>query len=177
MPRKKRKKKSDKLGIVLNAAITFSSIILLGFIYSFSQNQLHDGVEIKPIISDIPSQPILAKDIYIQNPIENIKVEVLNGCGVPALASKTTEFLRTKHIDVINSDNADHHDYKNTLIIQRNEKVKSLKKIVETFGVYLNDSNRVQILPDESLDVDVTIILGQDYTSFAELNNFISANY
>ena len=93
------------------------------------------------------------------------------------LASKTTEFLRTKQIDVINSDNADHYNYKKTLIIQRNEKVKSLKKIVETFGVYLTDSTRIQILPDESLGVDVTVILGQDYTSFAELNNYISANY
>ena len=73
MPRKKRKKKSDNLGIALNAAITFSGIILLGFIYSFSQNQLHDGIEIKPIISNTSSQPILAKDIYIQNPIKNIK--------------------------------------------------------------------------------------------------------
>ena len=102
---------------------------------------------------------------------------ILNGCGVSALASKATDFLRTKQIDVINSDNADHHDYKNTLIIQRNEKFESLKKIVETFGVYLTDSTRVQTLPDESLGVDVTIILGQDYTSFAELNNYISANY
>ena len=52
--------------MALNAAITFSGIILLGFIYSFSQNQLHDGIEIKPIISNTSSQPILAKDIYIQ---------------------------------------------------------------------------------------------------------------
>ena len=42
-----------------------------------------------------------------------------------------SKFLRTKNIDVINSDNADNHDYKNTLIIQRNENIKSLKKIVE----------------------------------------------
>ena len=96
--------------MVLNAAITFAGIILLGCIYSFSQNQLHDGEQIKTTISDTPSQPILAKDIYIQNPIENIKVEVLNGCGVYALAAKTTDFLRTKQIDVINSDNADHHN-------------------------------------------------------------------
>ena len=177
MPRKKGGKNSDNLGIALNTAITFSGIILLGFIYSFSKNQLHDGIEIKPIISKTTSQPILAKDIYIQNPIENIKVEVLNGCGVYALASQTTEFLRTKQIDVINSDNADNHNYKKTLIIQRNEKFESLKKIVETFGVYLTDSTHVQTLPDESLGVDVTIILGQDYTSFAELNNYISANY
>ena len=61
--------------MVLNAAITFAGIILLGFIYSFSQNQLHDGVEIKPINTNTSSQPVLAKDIYLQNPIENIKVD------------------------------------------------------------------------------------------------------
>jgi|TARA_B110000196_G_scaffold176633_2_gene151466 hypothetical protein len=177
LPNIRRKKKSETLGIALNAAITFAGIILLGFIYSFSQNQLHDGVQIKSNISSTPSQPILAKDIYIQNPVENIKVEVLNGCGVSSLAAKTTDFLRTKQIDVIMSDNADHHNYEKTLIIQRNEKVKSLKKIVEAFGIYIKDSTRVQILPDESLGVDVTVILGQDYTSFAELNNYISAKY
>ena len=52
---------------------------------------------------------------------------------------------------------------------------KSLKKIVESFGVYLGDSTRIKIIPDESLGVDVTIIIGKDYTSFSELNNYISA--
>ena len=169
------KNKTNGLEVVLNSAIAISGVVLLGFLYSFSQNQLHDGIEIKPSFLNTSKQPILAKDIYIQNPIENIKVEVLNGCGVSALALKTTEFLRTKNIDVINSDNADNHDYKNTLIIQRNENVKSLKKIVESFGVYLGDSTRIKIIPDESLGVDVTIIIGEDYTSFAELNNYISA--
>jgi len=92
---KKNKNKSDGLEIALNSAIAISGVILLGFLYSFSQNQLHDGIEIEPTFNYNTSQPILAKDIYIQNPVEDIKVEVLNGCGVPALALKTTEYLRT----------------------------------------------------------------------------------
>ena len=171
-----KKKKTDNIDIALNTAITFCGVILLGFIYSFSKNQIHEGIEIDTNFSNT-SQPMLAKDIYIQNPIEDIKVEVLNGCGVAALASKTTEFLQSKNIDVIKSDNADHHNYKNTLIIQRNEKYNSLKKIVETFGIYLTDSTRIKILPDESLDVDVTVILGSDYTTFEELNTYISSLY
>ena len=170
-----KKNKTDGIEVALNSAIAIFGVILLGFLYSFSKNQLHDGVEIKPKITYDASQPMLAKDVYIQNPVEDFKVEVLNGCGVSALALKTTEFLRTKQIDVINSDNADNHDYKNTLIIQRNENVKSLKKIVESFGMYLGDSTRIKIIPDENLGVDVTIILGKDYTSFAELSNYISA--
>ena len=88
---KKNKNKSDGLEIALNSAIAISGVILLGFLYSFSQNQLHDGIEIEPTVNYSSSQPILAKDIYIQNPVEDIKVEVLNGCGVSALALKTTE--------------------------------------------------------------------------------------
>ena len=57
--------------MALNAAITFAGIILLGFIYSFSQNQLHNGVEIEPIIPNTSSQPILAKDIA--SPVKNTK--------------------------------------------------------------------------------------------------------
>ena len=52
-----------------------------------------------------------------------------------------------------------------------------LAVVVEAFGVYLTDSTRVQVIPDESIGVDVTVILGKDYNSFAELNSYISANY
>ena len=152
-------------------------ILLLGFIYSFSQKSIHNGVSIEVNFPKEEQPRRLAADVHDLNPIQNIKVEVLNGCGVAALASKTTEFLQSKNIDVIKSDNADHHNYKNTLIIQRNEKYNSLKKIVETFGIYLTDSTRIKILPDESLDVDVTVILGSDYTTFEELNTYISSLY
>ena len=76
--------------MALNVAISFAGLILLGFIYSFSQNQLHDGIEIEPTISNTYQQPVLAKDIYIQHQIEDIKVEVLNGFCVTALSAKAT---------------------------------------------------------------------------------------
>ena len=172
----RKKNNSELIEVALNTSIALAGIILLGFIYSFSKNQMNDGIKMEGNFKT-SDQPILAKDIYFKNPVENVKVEVLNGCGVFALAAKTTEFLRTKKIDVINSENADHHNYQNTLIIQRNEKINSLKKVVEAFGVYLTDSSRVQLMPDESLGVDVTVIIGKDYNSFDDLKNYISANY
>ena len=79
------------------------------------------------------------------------------------------------------------HFYDETL---SGECIQSEMNFDETLGgmCYSLDNNDYQcnneLFPDcnpedcnESLDVDVTIILGQDYTSFAELNNFISANY
>ena len=94
-PRKRhsRQKKSESLGMALNAAIIVAGILLLGFIYSFSKNQTHQGVPIQVTFPEPSTKPILAKDVFIQNPIQDIKIEVLNGCGVPDLAAKQQNFF------------------------------------------------------------------------------------
>jgi hypothetical protein len=46
----KNKNKTNGLEVALNSGIAVSGVILLGFLYSFSQNQLHDGIEIEPSI-------------------------------------------------------------------------------------------------------------------------------
>ena len=79
-------------------------------------------------------------------------------------------------IDVVKSDNADHYNYKKTLIIQRNENFNSFKKITKSFGIQPDDI-RVQIIPDESLGVDVTIIIGKDYSSLTTFSEYLSINY
>ena len=131
---------------------------------------------IQVTIPESSTKPILAKDVFIQNPIQDIKIEVLNGCGVPALAAKTTEFLRSQQVDVVRSDNAAHHQYQTTLIIQRNEKVGSLHKVAASLGISVTDSSHVMISPDESLGIDVTVILGKDYSTLTELVDFISVS-
>ena len=50
MPRKKtprRPKKQNQQYLTLNAAIGIVGVLLLGFIYSFSQNSLHRGIPIE----------------------------------------------------------------------------------------------------------------------------------
>ena len=169
------KKKSHSQSLTLNAAIGIVGVLLLGFIYSFSRNVSQTGVPIEVTFPKVIAQP-LAVDVYMSNPIQDIKVEVLNGCGVLDLAARTTEFLRSQQIDVVRSDNADHHQYQHTLIIQRNERVESLQKVAASLGINVTDSSHVQIIPDESLGIDVTVILGKDYTTLTKLEDFISVN-
>ena len=119
-------------------------------------------------------QPFLAKNVYVKHPNQSIEVEVLNGCGVDYLAEKTTDYLRSKHFDVVFSGNARNQQYQHTMILQRNEKIESLKKITDSFGIELDDSKHVIILPNESLCLDVTVILGEDYRKFDELLDYIS---
>ena len=49
-----------------------------------------------------------------------------------------------------------------------------LKKIADSFDIDYTDSNHIQVVPDESLCLDVTVIMGADYRKFAELIEHIS---
>ncbi len=158
--------------MTLNAAIGIVGVLLLGFIYSFSRNVTHSGVPIEVTFPKIEVQS-LAVDVYQANPIQNIKVEVLNGCGIKGIAARTADFLRTHQVDVVRSDNADRYDYPNTVIISRNENVESLKAVSRSFGIAMNDETHILIVPDESLGVDVTVILGKDIYDFPELSSLI----
>ena len=147
---------------------------MVGFMYLSLGELIPPSLTNELIFPEISPPLILAKNIYVEHPNQNIEVEVLNGCGVPFLAAKTTDFLRSKHFDVVFSGDAKNQVYQHTMILQRNEKIESLKKITDSFGVELDDSKHVIILPNESLCLDVTVILGEDYRTFAELLDYIS---
>ena len=160
----------------LKTYILFVGIIAFGFIYLSSGDLIHLSLTNELIFPEISPQLFLAKNVYVEHPNQNIEVEVLNGCGVPFLAAKTTNFLGSKNFDVVFSGNAKNQLYQHTMILQRNEKIESLIKIADSFGLELDDSKHIIIVPDESLCLDVTVILGSDYRKFAELTEHINAS-
>ena len=179
MAKKKVRRKSQKLNqqsLTLNTAMGIVGVILLGFIYSFSKNTSHTGI---PIEVNFPEKDIprrLAADVYNENPLQNVKVEVLNGCGIKGIAAKTATFLRLEHqINVIRSDNADNHDYPNTIIITRKEELEARKLICRSFGIPLDNETILRHEPDESVDLDATIIIGKDIHTYPEIFAYISS--
>jgi|TARA_B110000438_G_scaffold261259_1_gene271834 hypothetical protein len=160
--------------LILNFTISVAGILLLGFIYSFSKNASHGGIPIDVVFPELDQEPRLAVEVYQQNPVKNIKVEVLNGCGIKGIAAKASDFLRLQQVDVIRSDNADKYDYPNTTIIGRNENFESLKIVAESLGLSVENKTNIKHDPDETLGVDVTVILGKDIADFTELFDFIS---
>ena len=172
---RRRPKKQNQQHLTLNTAIGIVGVLLLGFIYSFSQNSSHRGVpiEVKFPKNDEPRK--LAAEVHDLNPVHNIKVEVLNGCGIKGIAAKTAKYLLLAHqVDVIKSDNADNHNYPNTLIISRNENIEAVELLRKSFGIAHNDLTAIQNKPDEDLGVDVTIILGKDIHTYTKVFDFIS---
>ena len=160
----------------LKTYILFVGIVAFGFIYLSLGELIPPSLSNELIFPEISPQLFLPKNVYVEHPNQNIEVEVLNGCGVPYLAAQTTDYLRSKHFDVVFSGNARNQQYQHTLIILRNEKVESFIKIANSFDIDYTDITHIQVTPDESLCLDVTVILGADYRKFAELIKHISAS-
>ena len=174
-PLRRKKNSHPYKNLPLDIAIGITGILLIGFIYSLSQNTVHTGVPIKVTFPEIDTPKMLAKELYTVDPIKNIRVEILNGCGIKGIAAKTSDFLRSKHrIDVVRSENADKFDYSKTIIIGRNEELDKILSVSKAFDISINNTNHIRHVPDETLGVDVTIILGKDINSFPHISEYIS---
>ena len=103
----------------------------------------------------------------------DIEVEILNGCGVSGLASKVSDLLRDNNIDVVRSENADNFNYTQTMLILRNENLEDLNYVAKSLGLKPNEDPRVIHQPDESLSVDLTLILGKDFSSIKSIQAYM----
>ena len=159
--------------MLVNSAIAILSLLLLAFIFSFSNRQIQTGVPIEITFPSLPDTPKLAIEIYEENPILDIEVEILNGCGVPGLAEKVSNYLRSQQMDVVRSDNADHYNYDQTILILRNENLEGLKKVSQSFGINEQDELRIKHIPDEKLSVDITVIIGSDFATINPLVDYL----
>lgn len=89
---------------------------------------------------------------------KNIKIEVLNGCGIQDLALTTTNYLRKRGFDVINYANAA-DEQKKTVVIDRLSPEKEWAEIVAS----ALEVKLTSVVIDSSLCVHVLILLGKDY--------------
>ncbi len=94
----------------------------------------------------------------------DVHVQLLNGCGVPGLASRARAALRSRGFDVLTFGNAQAQDYNRTVVIARSDAPQSelaARRLANALGVTV-DQISVQADP-QLVDTDVTIILGADY--------------
>ncbi len=172
-----KKKRRNLQDILLNGSIAILSLILIAFIISFTGRYTRGGLEIDTASLDQVSEPMLATEYYEMNPILDIEVEILNGCGEAGLAATISDFLRQNQIDVVRSENADHFNYATTLLIQRNEKVDNFRKVANALAIDITDETRVMVLPEADLDVDVTLIVGKDYKTIKPVADFLKSRF
>lgn len=171
MPKKKSKSRNNFLFTVLIVVFT---AILVGFAFSIAKNLFSDGVNIpKPDLTNEQGVKS-AVELYEENPISEITIEILNGCGEKGIAGKVADFLRTEHIDVIRSENSDNFDYAKTLLIQNSDDLYNIKTVAKVLELDLNDDEHVMFLPESNSDVDLTLIIGSDYKTIKPLRVYLA---
>ncbi len=170
MPKKKVKSRN----LFLNILIIIFAFIIAGFVYSFAKKTFSDGVNIpKPDLANEQSYQT-ALELYEANPISDITIEVLNGCGEKGIAGITADFLRSESIDVLKSENADNFDYVKTVLIQHSDDLNNLKTVAEILDLNINDSEHIIFMPESDSGVDLTLIIGSDYRTIKPLRLYIA---
>lgn len=169
-----KKKSKPQTKFIYNVLIVVLAVFVIGFIYSFALKSFSGGVTLQTPQLSANQKEQLALDLYEENPILDIKIEVLNGCGEKGIAAKIADFLRTEHIDVIRSENADNFDYARTILIQRSDNLFNLKTTAKALNFDINDEARVIIRPSSIADVDLTLILGKDYRSVKPIRVYLA---
>ncbi len=90
-----------------------------------------------------------------------IQVEVLNGCGERGIGQLAMRFLRERGFDVVNIDNADHFEYRETIVLDRRGK-NGPSSAARAVGGALGTPNVLLQRNDERM-VDVSVVIGKDY--------------
>jgi hypothetical protein len=155
----RKKKKKEFKEIFENFRLTLSIFLLIGanllFIISFV---IHSFATKGTTGSLRPSSREVVKQ---EEPQKILKVEVLNGCGIPGTAKILTDFLRQRNIDVVYFGNFESWELSETLVIDRKDyDLVNAKVIGKIIGVP-EDRMFPQISPRRQLDV--TIIIGKNY--------------
>ena len=91
-----------------------------------------------------------------------IQLEVLNGCGVPGIATKYTGSLREFGFDVVETGNFDHFNVNNSIVISRSGNVENAHRVAKALGI---PEKRVIQEQSPEFYLDVTLVIGADYES------------
>ena len=91
---------------------------------------------------------------------QNIRVEILNGCGTSGIAGAVGEKLRDFGVDVMTLGNAENFNFPETLVMDRLGKIEYARQVAALLGT----PNVIQQkTPDPFRIEEVTIIIGRDY--------------
>jgi len=162
--KKNRKRRpAQSTDMLVNFLMLALSVLVLTFIWSFWNRHTNNRTVAEEMryYAEVPEEPT-AETLIANKKYPNVSVEILNGCGVSGVAAQFKEIVHEKTFDVLNTENAAHFHYDNTLIIARTDNTDAAFKLAEELGI---SRDRVSIEQDASRAVDITMIIGHDYKS------------
>ena len=91
---------------------------------------------------------------------EVIQIEVLNGCGVPGIATRFTNALRNNGFDVVDSGNFESFDVRETIVIDRGGNLDHAIRIARALGI--SEENIIRET-SPNFYLDATVVIGSDF--------------
>lgn len=88
-----------------------------------------------------------------------VRVEVLNGGGRAGMARSATDVLRDNGMDVVEVGNWNDFQEQASFVLDRVGDVKAAREVADALGI-----KDVRADPGTNLYVDVTVVLGQDWS-------------
>jgi hypothetical protein len=113
------------------------------------------GLRGVPAGVEVAAEPTPPRTPFV--PRERVRVEVLNGSGVPGLARDVTRDLRAAGFDVVHYGNAARSDQDSTLVIDRIGNPSAAAAVAAALGVI-----RFETALDTTLYLEATVVLGRD---------------
>jgi len=113
------------------------------------------GLRSVPAEIEAVEEPATPRTAFVLR--ERVRVEVLNGAGVPGLARDVTRALRAAGFDVVYYGNAARSDQDSTLVIDRIGNPSAAAAVAAALGV-----TRVETVLDTTLYLEATVVLGKD---------------
>ena len=99
-----------------------------------------------------------ARAVQLDERVPQVRVEVLNGAGIPGLAREVTRRLRDAGFDVVYFGNAGGSPREVSEVLDRSGQLKAARAVAGNL-----DIERVRAAPDTGLYVDVSVVLGKDW--------------
>lgn len=101
-----------------------------------------------------------------------VRVQVLNGCGLPGVANRISDELRTAgadhfEFDVVEQGNFATFDVEETLVLDRGSSPEAALEIASMYGLPRDRVVR-QSLNDNILDIEVSVLLGKDIVKYSK---------
>ncbi|MDE0807268.1 MAG: LytR C-terminal domain-containing protein [Longimicrobiales bacterium] len=144
----------------LRSLLLFVMILVVGIFLGSMVDQWE-------LVEEIPIENTAIQNL--PNPeLGRVRVEVLNGGGVPGMASVATDYLRELGFDVVNYGNASSFDQDSTIVIDRSGQRDLADAVAEALGAKVREDTM-----DTDPYLDVTVILGKSWAPNPEKESFI----
>jgi len=96
----------------------------------------------------------------VNNTGRRIQISVLNGCSVPGIAMKVTDYLRSLGYDVVEIGNYETSTLTRSMVIDWIDDITAAKKIADAINI---SPTRIIRKKNNRELVDFSVVLGKDY--------------